>query len=666
MKKFLLLLIFPLLGSILKAQDIQENISYGFDEYIEKCTNIPTVRNINGGTIFNVTYGDGWTLEMKGAFEYACKIWEENLPTCLPINIKAEIGTIRGSLDLKALSKINIPSYPNWSEMNDGIAPLRSQIKAVVLMESEKGYSNHFVDSIPDESFFDDIDFTIIYNESMLDQFSFSLYSTPTDKYDFVSLVLRDIAKGLGVSSKIRGSASTKTIYSTGADPTKFESLIWSKIAADDASQRYINATQGQVNIDVNNYGTLNLYAPTDWQDGLSLNTFIPDTAYKITELLSYEFGRGCVIRNIADSKYCNFFESALGWFADTTSGNNQTSISISGNTENVIPYGGSISFNESETTNIDDIISDETYSISRSTTLQSATSDFNSLEYCKPYHPYYISDDKSVDETGWSVSILKKDSTWDIVYTFGYPAEIYRFDMNEFTFHYGNSDYARTCDGYLRARFTRSYTYTNSVRQYHIYDVHYYALDYLPQKPEIEFDQVVESVSTYSTTDEYLRDIKIGLKNMEGIEQVFVEQLDEWDTLPFLFEVTDFKNGYFIATVDKEFQSQFTVVAYNKNGNARSETITVAPLEPATNAYTVNLSDNEIEIESTNQRISAIRTLTSYSIQTLDQNNSLIMTGNIDGENASIDISSLNNGMYVLNYYDNRNNKYSTKFHKK
>ena len=37
---------------------------------------------------------------MKGAFEYACKIWEEAMPTTFPIKIKAVLdeNSITGSL----------------------------------------------------------------------------------------------------------------------------------------------------------------------------------------------------------------------------------------------------------------------------------------------------------------------------------------------------------------------------------------------------------------------------------------------------------------------------------------------------------------------------------------------------------------------------------------
>lgn len=43
--------------------------------YIEKCTDIPVVRKINGGTVFQITYEpeELWDNSMRGAFEYACK-----------------------------------------------------------------------------------------------------------------------------------------------------------------------------------------------------------------------------------------------------------------------------------------------------------------------------------------------------------------------------------------------------------------------------------------------------------------------------------------------------------------------------------------------------------------------------------------------------------------
>lgn len=68
--------------------------SYVLDEYRGNCLDVPTKRKIGGGTKFIVTYEGDWTNDMKGAFEYACKIWEEQIPTAFPIRITAKIGYI--------------------------------------------------------------------------------------------------------------------------------------------------------------------------------------------------------------------------------------------------------------------------------------------------------------------------------------------------------------------------------------------------------------------------------------------------------------------------------------------------------------------------------------------------------------------------------------------
>ena len=54
----------------------------------------PAARNVAGGTLINVNYvGSGINDTFKGAFERACKIWEENIPTTLPIKLKCDNWT---------------------------------------------------------------------------------------------------------------------------------------------------------------------------------------------------------------------------------------------------------------------------------------------------------------------------------------------------------------------------------------------------------------------------------------------------------------------------------------------------------------------------------------------------------------------------------------------
>lgn len=191
-----------------------------------------------------------------------------------------------------------------------------------------------------------------------------------------------------------------------------------------------------------------------------------------------------------------------------------------------------------------------------------------------------------------------------------------------------------------------------------------YYVLDYLPQRTELKFSGIMPAVSTHVSANEYMRDIKIGIKNLEGTERILVEQLDEGDRVPSVFEVNDFKKGYFVATVDKEFYSKFTIIAYNKNGSVRSETLEIAPLEPTESNFEVQMFRDEIQIKDTRSRSKSKHLLVSYEILPLDGYMFRpLLKGKVESPSPIIQIGSLRKGTYVLNYYDIRGQKYSAKF---
>lgn len=184
----------------------------------------------------------------------------------------------------------------------------------------------------------------------MLDNFSYSLYSTPVNKYDFVTLVLRDIAKGLGYMSAFTADNNIGAFHDTDRPLTYYESIIYNAIGTSDVYTAYTNSTQGTLPFVVPNYGTLNLYAPNIWQNGVSLNCFIPDSTKKITELLTYNFGKGTVIRDIVDD-YNTLFQSLHGWQTyNLTTGFNEKSIRSYGTTDNLIPYNGTITLAQNST----------------------------------------------------------------------------------------------------------------------------------------------------------------------------------------------------------------------------------------------------------------------------------------------------------------------------
>lgn len=56
----------------------------------------PASRSVIGGTVIHVNYDETTAINntQKGAFEYACRLWEENIPTTLPLNITVKFGEL--------------------------------------------------------------------------------------------------------------------------------------------------------------------------------------------------------------------------------------------------------------------------------------------------------------------------------------------------------------------------------------------------------------------------------------------------------------------------------------------------------------------------------------------------------------------------------------------
>ncbi len=134
---------------------------------------------------------------------------------------------------------------------------------------------------------------------------------------------------------------------------------------------------------------------------------------------------------------------------------------------------------------------------------------------------------------------------------------------MDNLNFHENAENYARTCDGHLRCRITQCLNSYDAVYQKAIknYSVYFYAIDFLPQRPNMKFAGVILPPAKRATANEYMRDIKIDIKNLEGTERIIVEQLDEGDRIPHKYEVSDFKKGYFIATVHKQLYTLFYII---------------------------------------------------------------------------------------------------------
>ena len=168
-----------------------------------------------------------------------------------------------------------------------------------------------------------------------------------------------------------------------------------------------------------------------------------------------------------------------------------------------------------------------------------------------------------------------------------------------------------------------------------------------------------------YGFVDEYARTIKIAINDLEGTNKIIVEQLDEGETYPQKYEVKDFKKGYFTATVDKEFSSQFTIIAYNDNGNVKSKTLTIEPLEPAKLRTELSLENNCIRISTDNIRHKDKSLLRSYEIYRLDNMLAPVRVGQVSEslDGNILDIGDLRKGIYVISVCNIYNERCNMKF---
>ena len=482
------------------------------------------------------------------------------------------------------------------------------------------------------------------------------LSRTRVNKYDFVSLAIRDIAKGLGFGINI--IADDEGIVFLPGKKTFYESLIWSELKNETPASAYTKCTQGSLNV---TFLPL-LYAPNPWQNGISLQYYIPDETDPLSMLLSYDFGKGYIMRDLSDFDWENKFQYVLDWQAMMTTGGTTNSKFENGSTDNNLPFKGYIDLSSVSRQPPNNITNDlkPIESVNPSAAMQTNfTTSYSEL--CEPYNYFYTGDKKVY--YGYSISVLLKNGSWDVVYAEYYPTAI-TIKVEDLPLNYPTSEYARSCSGGLRYRLTKCEWNAGSSAPKKYY-VKYFTRDYFPQKANIKYSKIHEgseniSLSEIRMSDDYYVDVEIGLSNIEGTNKIIVEQLDEGERVPFRYEATDFRQGYFIANLDRELSTQLTVISYNDNGNTRSNTIVIPAIgyDDLQENISFDICDNHI---STNG-IDRIQPNASYTITNMINAN-FVKTEKLPTDGI-IDISELKSGCYILSLR-NGNNTANYKFTK-
>lgn len=657
MKRLLLLLFVLGLVTSSHAQEGEfETVSLGADFFRKEVLPKPIVREVVGGTVIQVQYeGDEWeqNLERKSAFEYACRLLEEQMPTVLPLKIKAKFGKLRGN---NVIAKTALRT--DTCNMSPGGGTF---LKRVVRPTIKYRFRDNGLEGIKVSlDYFDEPDGDITFSED--DIFSYSLDSVEEDRYDFVTIVLRELCKTFGFYFSPRGDNANRILdfekqdlllYDEKALLPDFDIYIqdYNPISA------YNRATSGNATIAFDSYGNeYGLYSPSIFENGRSLSYFKADETNNETKLMQPELPRGTSIRNIG--KWFRPFLKAMGWYTDIPvgGGGGGQGDATSTSTDKVEAYGQELAFNKnSKNNNVNSIVSynylNEMY--------QSSNDDV--YDYISQYWTYpYLNLVPEYPLLGWSISILQKDGTWDVVKTANTMFSEIKFSTSEIDL-VKSLDYIRSSDGSLRCKLVHveeDYYYGKPLPNMCTFARHF-LLDYLPQKPQLAFSKVMPQTRT--SNDDYYADVKIAFKNVEGTESIMVEQLEEGSPVPFTFYVEDINAGYFIASVDKEYSTTFRLRAMNKNGETISEQLLVAPLVPPTYTLNSRVGKNVISLELRNSRKKNIsKVITDYKV--LDLNSSMIIQeGKVIDNN--IDINSLSKGIYGLQVADEDGKSYNTKF---
>lgn len=627
------------------------------------CLDVNSIRPVYGGTKIIADLPNDWCDEQQAAFRYACELWEEVLPTCFPIRITVLSQTKNQNLSNgDALSRVT-----TVGEENGYYSPYsyRPQVKATTFMEYIGKYDTDIFHDEFDITYFQEQDFKITYyeyaNMKFDDIYSFSIDAGNVgSKYDFITQALRDIAKGLGFRGTWKERNGYLEIDSSKKFP--FDAYVTSNLTQHSVNGTKISynlPTSGQVGIGDGFY----LYAPNPWNNNLSLNYFVPDTTRKLTQLLDWDFKRGTVIRSITDNKTNSAFKNFLAWKGDNVTGNSYNPFEeYSTNTSNAVPYGGSIVFPLPDSPDLSsggmqnnnaNKVFQELLDI-RERDLDSAL-----IANKKKYHPAY-NNDGSTNFNGYLLAVMRKDGTWDVVMS---DNEMLRSDLtiNTSTLQLNAPDsvYARTYDGKYRMRVSYCRYEWDEVYQVPKRKIttRYYLVGALPQKVKSNM-----SKCRFKTIyDEYTGVIQVGMQNLEGVTRVIVGQYDDGDTYPYVFEVTDFKKGYFLAEVDREYDTRFVITAYNENGSVSSDMYTFHPMT----ANYMNLQfvrkGDIIEVRRSGSRRQNKNLIKDATIVNILQNGDNCKSISYDGN--YIDISSLRTGTYTLNIVDINGNKHSYKF---
>ena len=584
------------------------------------------------GTVIKVIYDNPteWNNTQRRAIEYAARLWEEQLVEAFPaIRLKVKKANL-GSNIAQTYTKDYL------SDSGTRYGRVSSVFAKIMQLNNPDFLSSYFNDNF-DEIFLETDDITIILNNDDEMYYWGTDCRVPQDKYDVVTLIIREIAKGCEIRNTLVSTGSS-VVFQRPDDLTVFD--------------RYLSATNPTGNRTI---GGLPFYGPNPFQQGVSYFYLAEDFA----DAYYYSFLRPTLPKGFASHHIGEEITLLLRneFLMDKQLTVGDYSPSMPNTTTTSVPYSGA-TFTASEI-NLISYTHQPHYMNNGDSIALRSTDNHNYGSYYQPEEGKNCSDDNNWEY--WKVFVLRND---------GYFEEVYHnasdiLTITPSTIPY-RDDWARNADGHLRAKLVHRtearnpYPYAQSTT--------YTYLDYLPLVPDAD---VVTLYTQYGNTRMIIPEPRITFNTIGATSIQLRHDSEDGSFIQFFNPDVEYVD---LDYVDPYIENSFTITAINANGSKTSDVIHwggeefLAQLDAA---YTLNVCaiGNSLKLSLENEFI-ASRGITPRQIehfQIVNLNTStIVLQGSAENRELEMSISPLPIGIYAVQVTDNAGQSYNAKFVKR
>lgn len=565
-----------------------------------------TSRNIYGGTVIKPTFfGSNFNPTIRNAFDYACKIWEEQIPTIYPLNIEVRIASLLGDSTLAMVE----PQFTLGSDsLENAIIKRYAQFNA--------GWETG------ENDFINNTDAIITFNSNKSFCYNTDVDNIPSDKYDFITVAIQAIGKALGFYMMAYYNGAYLFQFNNSNKYTKY-------IMNDNNSIGYTN-TLAYIN---NRWA---LYRPSVYNTYYSLNYFTVSATNDETQFMQPGIPLGTAIRYIGNSMQDVFY--VLDFERPIATGiNNPTPGVTSTSPEDVFDYswgdGNRIQNGHKSVT----------------TSPLSYTDYFSECSEIQPTGKYILKANGAWKQYSNLSDIDPRDS----IYSRSYDGYLRTMEVSYQSYGPGWS--------YGNLVITHKLYKCPPLRPE--FDMNGYSVSEIGRANSIRNQRRSNSYNITLDDDDFL-DVEIGFEKTEGCVSVLVEQTDSDWPIPYTYFV-DPSEGRFTAYMTRPYPSTFKLTYINSKGQTTSQPKTIDLSSTLEMTMMTKTLDNGNTLQYSVDGKSA-RTLFSgtYSITDLNTNR-IVKQGLVSNVSGYVDISNLPNSLYSFTIRDNKNKLYTTKWKK-